>query len=83
MRMLFWIGTVLIAAWAVALVLLGFPDGLIHAVPAVGLVLIYADWVTQRGDPLDRNNHLPPVRSDRASLDTGERFTRDVPVTRG
>lgn len=63
MRPLFWIGVLLIVAWAVALVLLGFPDGIIHAVPAVGLFLITADWVTQRGNPLDRNAPLPGTRA--------------------
>lgn len=75
MRPLFWIGVLLIAAWAVGLVLLGFPDGIIHAVPVVGLFLITADWVTQRGNPLDRNAPLPGTRM-RGQSDYDDTLTR-------
>ena len=57
MRSLFLLGVVVIAGWAVALVVLGFPDGAINLVPFVGLALIAWDWVTLAGDPLAKSRH--------------------------
>ncbi|MCU0626491.1 MAG: hypothetical protein MUF21_08400 [Gemmatimonadaceae bacterium] len=56
MRIPFYLGVLLIVGWAVFLVISGFPDGLHHGIAALGLVLITWDWVTQRGNPIDRND---------------------------
>lgn len=57
MRPLFLLGVVIVIGWAIALVVLGFPDGIINLVPFVGLGLLAWDWVTLAGDPLAKSRH--------------------------